>query len=191
MADPVIFPTGNGSKENGGTPITSPSSKRTIGRRDRTGFALIAVILGLILGGTNWIAFPHEQFHVLSAAREGIDAWQIDRTHTAITRLTVRNVMAGYNGEVWFSAALAVVCALAGHRLRFLTGAGFWGYLVTTWISAYASSDFNATLHKVAGDYFPAYQKMILRNWTIVGLILIILSGIVVLYQLKKKKARR
>lgn len=147
-------------------------------------------MLGAVIGATNLIAFPHEAFHVMAAASEGIDASQVSRSSSSISRLTTKNVAAGYYGEVWLFTILAVVFALAGGpRHPILTGAFPLGYTFTTWIQAMLSSDFDLII-TMSGNA-PGYSGELYLRWTVFCLIMITLSGIVVVKRLvKKEKAR-
>lgn len=143
-----------------------------------------------MLGATNLIAFPHEAFHVMAAASEGIDAHQTGRSSSSISRYTTRNVAAGYYGEVWLFSILAVVFAMVGGpRHPVMTGAFPLGYTFTTWIQAMLSSDFE-TIVGMSGNA-PGYADALYTRWTLFCLIMLTLSGIVVVKRLlKKEKAR-
>ena len=192
---------------SGGTAVSttgpiSPSRTKNTGKTKRWRYFLIFLGLGIIIGGTNLLAPAHEFFHVAAAAREGIggritswDTAEIDSPNFAAY------VTAGWFGELYFSAAFALLFALIGRRFPIFTGAFPLGYLFTTWIRAYSSGDFTAGIvdyvatapgltDLARSQAVQFYHGRVVGSWTVLGVLAIAVCLTACIVGIKKKAGK-
>ena len=143
---------------------------------------------------TNLLAPVHEFYHQGVALDKGMDS-HITGWNTTETRgFSPTVVMAGWTADV----VLASFVALFGAGIGRWSAKGFWvsggaglGYAFVSWIRAYGSYDFNSAFALQFPKQFPQIHDQIVTNWTVFGIIDLVIVLIVVLVAMRRKGVRQ
>lgn len=111
-------------------------------------------------------------------------------------------VTAGWYGELVAFAMFTVVAILAGRRFPIFTGGFPIGYMVTTWVRGFGSTDFSDSISTCINSYtqysqtlrdraIEAYTDRVLATWAVMGLLFIGAGLALAIWSIKRKRPGR
>lgn len=172
-------------------------------RAPKGAWFFIFLVIGLLVGMTQFLAPLHEIAHATVANNNGIADTAITGWDTMRMRPFDRPaLLAGWISQVLFCATVAVILAMIGRypKTGWMTG-GFWlGAAFTHWVRAFGSSDFHNRIREYYQAQFPnnpvqalayynAYRYGLEDAWWRFGIWVFIITGLIVILcaTIKKK----